>query len=382
MNRKIDSNYGDTERSRIITLAQIYERTADELAFWNAKAAEELYRKIIYMLIPLAPLNYNLVRMLQKMAKVQMTQGKIEESEATLVQYKEIQLKLSEFEAEVRREHPEFDEQVIRHCEQMLAGLALIDEEHDRNLVRQYRQALDSTKYTFDYYPEICEFFKKRGISLCVGNPTGGILLTGINPSLNPVFEGRDFAYTFKNAMIEAKNKIAKGRKTYWTQKYNLIGDELVDVTAYLDLYPFVFTNQDVFEELIEKNLQFRAEIVSITQREIETYIKPVLIIVANKQSSYYWGRNENATWMGYDMVKIRDDMELYQIKGFKVKTDRLNSDMKTSSLSGSLILFYGMYDDRHKDKLLTKDDINELYNYAKLKKQEWGIDSTTYIKN
>ena len=67
MNRKIDSNYGDTERSRIITLAQIYERTADELAFWNAKAAEELYRKIIYMLIPLAPLNYNLVRMLQKM---------------------------------------------------------------------------------------------------------------------------------------------------------------------------------------------------------------------------------------------------------------------------------------------------------------------------
>ena len=126
-------------------------------------------------------------------------------------------------------------------------------------------------------------------------------------------------------------------------------------------------------EDLIEKNYQFRAAIVSITQREIETHIKPVLIIVANKKSSYYWGRNEDATWMGYDMERISDVMELYQIKGFKDKPDRLNPDLKQSSLRGSLILFYGMYDERNKEKLLSESDFKQLFEKAKVMKKEFG---------
>jgi hypothetical protein len=75
---------------------------------------------------------------------------------------------------------------------------------------------------------------------------------------------------------------------------------------------------------------------------------------------------------MGYDMVKVCDDMELYQIRGFKDKPDRLNPDLETSSLCGSLILFYGMYDNRHKDRLLFPADIKRLYENAKKMKSEW----------
>lgn len=90
------------------------------------------------------------------------------------------------------------------------------------------------------------------------------------------------------------------------------------------------------------------------------------------KITSSYWGRNEDATWMGYDMERISDAIELYQIRGFKDRPDRLNPDLKDSALSGSLILFYGMYDERSKDKLLTENDFNQLYEKAKKMKQEW----------
>ena len=77
---------------------------------------------------------------------------------------------------------------------------------------------------------------------------------------------------------------------------------------------------------------------------------------------------------MGYDMEKISDEMELYQIKGFKNKPDRLNPDLKESALRGSLILFYGMYDERNKDRLLSENDFNHLYEKAKIMKKEWGV--------
>lgn len=242
---------------------------------------------------------------------------------------------------------------------------------HDMQLAKEYTQALDSNKYPNDFFPELCGFFRKRKLSLCVDNHQEGILITGINPSRKRTEKhDDDFFYTFKDVTIGEMKKNGNIKVGYWRQKYKLLG-ELIKETAYLDLYPFGFTSQNGFEDLIEDNIQFRAAIVSITQREIETYIKPVLIIVANKQSSYYWG-NEDATWMGYDMEKISDEMELYQIKGFKNKQDRINQDLKESSLSGSLILFYGMYDERHKKKQLTAEEVKKIYEMAKTKKQEW----------
>lgn len=363
----------DVERNRIFTVAQIYDKAADELAPWDAAAAEECYQKKIDLLTPIAPVSFGLAETLMKLANVQEKQGKNELVESTRKCYDEMKQKLSEIEKEVRSEHPELAEYVKNIYKKLFAGLGLADMEHDMQLAIEYKQALNSLKYPHDYFPELCDFFSKRKICLCVGNPRGGILITGINPSRKRFAEDKEFAYTFRGATVEEKRKTGKISNAYWRQKYKMLGEELINETAYIDLYPLGFTSQDGFEDLIEKNYEFRASIVSITQREIETYIKPVLIIVANKKSSYYWGRNEDATWMGYDMERIREDMELYQIKGFKDRPDRLNPNLKESSLRGSLILFYGMYDERNKEKLLSESDFKQLYEQAKVMKKEWG---------
>ena len=364
----------DVERNRVFTVALIYDKTADKLVPWDAAAAEECYQKKIDLLTPLAPVSFGLAETLRKLADVQERQGKKEFAAATRRRHDEMTLKLSDMKAEVRREHPELGEYVKNLYKQLFDGLNLEEWEHDMQLAIEYKKALDSSRYPNDYFPELCDFFSKRKICLCVGNPVGGILITGINPSRKRFAEDKELAYTFRGATVEEKRKTGRVSNPYWRQKYKMLGDKLIKETAYLDLYPLGFTSQDGFEDLIEKNYQFRAAIVSITQREIETHIKPVLIIVANKMSSYYWGRNEDATWMGYDMEKISDEMELYQIKGFKNKPDRLNPDLKESALRGSLILFYGMYDERQKDRLLSENDFNHLYEKAKVMKKEWGV--------
>lgn len=363
----------DVERNRIFTVALIYEKTADKLAPWDAAAAEECYQKKVDLLTPLAPVSFGLAETLKKLADVQEKQGKKEQAKATRQQYVEMTQKLSEIEAEVWRKNPEDWEYVKNIYKKLFAGLYLEEMGHDMQLAIDYKKVLDSSKYPNDYFPELCDFFSKRKICLCVGNPVGGILITGINPSRKRFAEDKEFAYTFRGATVEEKHKTGKISNSYWRQKYKMLGEELIKETAYLDLYPLGFTSQDGFEDLIEKNYQFRAAMVSITQREIEMHIKPVLIVVANKKSSYYWGMNEDATWMGYDMEKISDEMELYQIKGFKDKPDRLNPELKESTLNGSLILFYGMYDERNKDKLLSENDFKKLYEKAKAMKKEWG---------
>ncbi len=366
--------YEDVERNRIFTVALIYEQAADKLAPWDAAAAEECYQKKVDLLTPLAPVSFGLAETLRKLADVQDKQGKKEQADATRKRYNEMKYNLSEMEEEVRREHPELAEYVKNIYKKLFSGLGLADIDHDMQLAIKYKQALNSVKYPHDYFPELSDFFSKRRICLCVGNPVGGILITGINPSRKRFAEDKEFAYTFRGATVEEKRKTGRISNSYWRQKYKMLGEELIEKTAYLDLYPLGFTSQDGFEDLIEKNYQFRAAIVSITQREIETHIKPVLIIVANKKSSYYWGRNDDATWMGYDMEKLSDDMELYQIKGFKDRPDRLNPDFQESSLRGSLILFYGMYDERNKEKLLSESDFKQLFEKAKVMKKESGV--------
>lgn len=362
----------DVERNRIFTIALIYEKAADQLAHWDAAEAEACYRKRIDLLMPLAPVSFGLAETLRKLAEVLDKQGKEEQADVTRKHYNEMKLKLAEIEPEMGRKHSEMEAYANKQDKEIFDGVSIEVTEHDRKLAMKYKAVLESPNYASGDFADASKLFISRGISLCVGNPVGGILLTGVNPSQNKKHDGIDFAYTFENAMINAKRDCGNGKKNYWTWKYELLGDDFIRETAYLDLFPLVFSKQVDFEARLENNLQFRTEMISITQREIECHIKPKLIIVANKQSSYYWGRNEDATWMGYDMVKVCDDMELYQIRGFKDKPDRLNPDLETSSLCGSLILFYGMYDNRHKDRLLFPADIKRLYENAKKMKSEW----------
>lgn len=378
----------DVERNRIFTIALIYGKTADKLALWDAAEAEACYQKKIDLLTPLAPVSFGLAETLRKLSEMQKAQGKTSDSENTLKRYEEMCRQLEKIKKETLAEHPELlDTTFIR--KKVLGNLHLNEEQekHDYELLNRYRNALNADLYRNDFYPGICEFFQRRGISLCVGNPTGGILLTGINPSYPYKIADAserldiDFGYTFMTA-----------QHSFWNRERKMLG-ALSRETAYLDLFPLKFCHQDGFEEVMEQNREMRAAIVSITQMEIETNIKPVLIIVANQQSSYYWGRNSNATWMGYEGLEDKDvfpketlpeslrkkDITLCQIRGFKDRTDRLNKDkLASTNLAGSLVLFYGMYTEKHiknpkmKDKILNAEQFKSLYEFAIQKKQDW----------
>jgi len=97
----------DVERNRVFTVALIYDKTADKLVSWDAAAAEECYQKKIDLLTPLAPVSFGLAETLRKLADVQEKQGKKELADATRRRHDEMTQKLSDMEAEVRRENPE-----------------------------------------------------------------------------------------------------------------------------------------------------------------------------------------------------------------------------------------------------------------------------------
>lgn len=217
---------------------------------------------------------------------------------------------------------------------------------------KYYKKALYINEYEKRLY--------KRGLSLCINNPKEGILLTGINPSGTNA-KSKSIFYDFK---FTAGN--------FWNQKLKLFTPNLLEKTAYLDLFPQKESTQEVFEK--ETSVNFRAKMIEITQLEIER-LMPKLVIIANKQSQYYWGFNKDTTWMGYNLEKVEEEiiqgkeLFLYKVNGFRGENDRINQDkLQTTNLS--YILLYGMYDQRHEtkfpDRILSAEQIEQLYNHLK----------------
>ena len=175
------------------------------------------------------------------------------------------------------------------------------------------------------------------------GNPTGGILLVGMNPSLGKGNEQDNLSF-----------KSFSGG--FWNPVLNLVGS-LIDDTAYLDLFPLRKTVQLDFEKL---GTDFKAQILEVTQEEIER-IKPKLIVHLNAGSKYYWGP---AGWMGYSYEETSfvpiHGKKLYKITGFNPNcTQRINPQITESNLVGSYIFFYRMLTSRTEKNLKAEDRFN-----------------------
>lgn len=220
----------------------------------------------------------------------------------------------------------------------------------------------------YDLYEDVSKKFNtndsslKRildnGIIVCKGNPEHEILLTGMNPSGSKQV-AKD--YTFKDAKDGP----------YW-RKYHKLFTGYIDKVAYLDLFPFKGSCQKDFEDVITKNVDFMVDVLRITQREIER-IAPKLIIVANKRSSAYWGAMDKYRWMGYKFAEVKNptdkEIDVRRIIGVQDDNNDNNDrilNLPSTNLNGSIIVFYGLYDDRHDDKFkLTTENIDELYKLA-----------------
>lgn len=160
----------------------------------------------------------------------------------------------------------------------------------------------------------------KRGYG-CIRNEKKDILITGINPS----FRGDA---TSGNNFWELKQLLDKDSKDkYWsTVRKMLLGEriDLRDRADYLDIFYYRETDQTFLrKELLSspEGMRFVAEQLRITMYVVEHVIQPKLIIVKNKESWVYWGKEAETkgwVWMGYRFSAVKElpSGSLYRIEG------------------------------------------------------------------
>ncbi|MDL2224447.1 hypothetical protein LJB92_03950, partial [Bacteroidales bacterium OttesenSCG-928-M06] len=122
---------------------------------------------------------------------------------------------------------------------------------------------------------------------------------------------------------------------------------DLRENTTYLDMFYFREKEQGFLKKHILSNpdgIKFIVDQVNLTQHIIEDVIKPKVIIVANKESSAYWGKlaEEGIIWMGYELEFVQNMVcgELYKIVGFLESEERIGPEFTTTNLMSSFILF------------------------------------------
>src|ERR1035437_5849283 len=178
------------------------------------------------------------------------------------------------------------------------------------------------------------------------------ILFTGINPSYNgdprkpDSFEAHDFDV----------HEAVTGYKKYYKKFQDIanhcgIGKEW----TYLDLFYFRATKQRNIDMLLKNgtSLKFLCEQLILTQEIIEQ-LNPKLIVVFNKGSHEFLGKNANEQkdehiWMGYEFKDAKIDGmkndksvgELKYISGLIDSKGRISKEKVTKTkLKGTLVYF------------------------------------------
>lgn len=223
-----------------------------------------------------------------------------------------------------------------------------------KSVLKSYTSGRDEIKRILD-----------RGLLKCYKPTYEGsrFLLTGINPS----FSAGDDVWPGEIGYCDISNS----NDGYWKKKANQFGDFWSQV-LYLDLFPVRERHQiKGFESIFKKENVFRRDLLEVTQAEIE-FLKPRLIVHANKDSMYYWGIKKNAPmyedandemnpWMGYKVKRVtpavypdlpecmlKDNrlglFPFYEIVGFIYSENRINRfEYKETSLKGCFLMEYVM---------------------------------------
>lgn len=198
-----------------------------------------------------------------------------------------------------------------------------------------------------------------RGFWLCLDNPQEGLLLTGVNPS-----NGKPGNCAFRDCT-----------GTYWEKwQANLQHALSHNKAGYVDLFPLRVSKQKAeFERIVP--LELKAEILRVTQAEIER-LQPQLIIHANKSSAFYYGTNPKHPWMGYDLEQIKLPVGiggkgvLYKIRGVQDNEDRILATLHETKLNYLFVCPYQncQYLTIHPEKKMDADEVDLLCNYLNVK--------------
>jgi len=187
-------------------------------------------------------------------------------------------------------------------------------------------------KFQSQYLNEVLE--RKFGFSI---PEQSDILISGINQSYQPKNVKALLRYTYSDA-----------KHRYFTTLRKIIPSEIGGKTitvSYIDLFYFRNTEQNILSEYYnEKQLgiDFLAKQLKVTQKIVE-WIAPKVILVMNKGSWAFWGKNPKPIWMGYEMHLLNDALqfgELYEISGLKPNIERIVPEIKRSNLIGTKVYF------------------------------------------
>lgn len=201
------------------------------------------------------------------------------------------------------------------------------------------------------------------------------LLITGINPSFRG--EERVGQHDTSELLIDTRHDV------YWSPIRKMLHNQDIDLrpqTAYLDIFYFREKEQTFLKrELLSQpeGIRFIADQLNLTMHTIEEVIQPKLIIVKNKESAAYFGKEAEERgwiWMGYALEQVCNTYcgELYKITGLIDSHERIAPEITQTALVGTLVLFTRHINQYTKRELRpTAEFLNHLLHI-----QSQGIDS------
>ena len=162
-----------------------------------------------------------------------------------------------------------------------------------------------------------------------------------------------------------------KRQDRYFLAFDKLFPKEYKKEVAYIDLLNFRETDQQMVWKFCKdaKGLELVAENLRLNQLFIEQVVRPRFIMVKNRGSWCFWGREAKADsniWMGYcfEHVESLPCGELCRITGLVDHMDRISyNELLETNLKGTLVLFTSHFQYQAPDKLPTPELIARLCN-------------------
>ena len=168
------------------------------------------------------------------------------------------------------------------------------------------------------------------------------LLWMGINPSCPNPDKGPIANPPFPSFEVTLSNPEIKG---YWKTIKRIIG-EIDCKKEHLDLFAIRKTPQDFLRKVgfdNEKNptLHFLAKHLWYTQQFLENYLKPKVIILANKAAGAYLGLEPKFVWMGYrtEVISEMPCGKIHRIIGIRNEERLIRQTPYENQLDGTIIL-------------------------------------------
>ena len=205
----------------------------------------------------------------------------------------------------------------------------------------------------------------ERGICFSKIEIPHRILVTGMNPS----FRQGDVARKENICEYNYQGIVEGGEDRYFLAFDKLFPEEYKQEVAYMDLLNFWETDQEMVWKFCNdpKGLELVAENLRLNQLFMEQVVRPRLIMVKNRGSWCFWGKEATADaniWMGYRFEHLEPLPcgELCRITGLVDHPDRVSdNELLETNLKGTLVLFTSHFQYQASDKLPTPELIARL---------------------